>query len=435
MTDDDPRRRWRVTSGAAWTVFGGLVLVAVGLLAGRPDVVVIGIPLVLTVASALSRPPGEHPGIAFDTPFHVEASDEVGTLLTVVPATAVPAVRVRVSAPGHRPVEALLDARRAHARRLLLTTVRTGRQDTFGVDDLAFGTGAAVVASARHHRAAPIVLLPRAEALRELPLPWRLHGVTGAHGSRRPGEGGDLRDVAMLAPGDRLRHIDWRTTARRGSDGGRVATLYVRRTFATSDAHVMLVIDPRDDIGPDVSTWSGGPTRPDVATSLDVARHAATSLARGYLDQGDRVGLVSLRHPRQLLLPAGGRRHLHRLRHQLATAEPVGTPTSVTATPRIPAGVLVVVLSTFLDDLPVELARRWRLDGHRVLAVDVLPTPVLDALPWRGRVAFRMVWLERVDRLDRLREAGVELIRWAGRGHGPVVADLATLARSRQVRR
>ena len=71
--------------------------------------------------------------------------------------------------------------------------------------------------------------------------------------------------------------------------------LYVRRTFATADATVMLVIDSRDQIGPRVATWGDAARlREDESTSLDIARHAAISLARQYVSAGDRVGLEDL---------------------------------------------------------------------------------------------------------------------------------------------
>src|SRR5690606_31770923 len=115
----------------------------------------------------------------------------------------------------------------------------------------------------------PITVLPGLQRISLVPLPFRLQGLTGPHSWRRAGDGGDLHDVRMFAPGDRLRRIDWRVTARRAADrtggfGGPgssglgssgLAELYVRRTYATADACVMLVLDSRDEIGPVVSSW------------------------------------------------------------------------------------------------------------------------------------------------------------------------------------
>src|SRR5674476_1666873 len=68
--------------------------------------------------------------------------------------------------------------------------------------------------------------------------------------------------------------------------------LYVRRTMALGEAAVVLVVDSRDDVGPDPTTWSGiRSIRPDDATSLDLARQAAMTVAEGYLAVGDRVAV------------------------------------------------------------------------------------------------------------------------------------------------
>ena len=50
--------------------------------------------------------------------------------------------------------------------------------------------------------------------------------------------------------------------------------------------------------------------------------------------------------------------------------------------PIVPPGALVYVLSSLLDDEAVRLALRWRGNGHRVIAVDVLPaSPVRSNAP------------------------------------------------------
>src|SRR6201999_1825857 len=64
------------------------------------------------------------------------------------------------------------------------------------------------------------------------PLPPRSTGLVGAHRSRRPGDGIELRDVRPYQPGDRLRGVDWRTTLRAGAATGTLDTLYVRERHA-----------------------------------------------------------------------------------------------------------------------------------------------------------------------------------------------------------
>nr|WP_239579853.1 DUF58 domain-containing protein [Microlunatus panaciterrae] len=292
------------------------------------------------------------------------------------------------------------------------------------------------------------MVLPAAKPLRQLPLPFRLQGLTGAHNSRRAGDGGDLHDINLFQPGDRLRRIDWRVTARRGQTpaaagpgSARLTDLYVRRTFATADATVMLVLDSRDEVGPDISNWSGATeVRQDQATSLDVAREAAASLARRFLDGGDRVGLEDLGRMRRPVPPAGGRQQLRRLVHHLALAQPEGEPKPRRRAPRLPSGALIIVFSTFLDDDVARLAWLWRQSGHRVIAVDVLPRLEGGSLPPRLHTAYRIIRMERGDRLRALAGTGVELVHWEGDpdGNGStenVQVSLMALARRRADRR
>ncbi|HEU5485938.1 MAG TPA: DUF58 domain-containing protein, partial [Microlunatus sp.] len=316
-----------------------------------------------------------------------------------------------------------------------MRTVRTGRRELFTLAHRAVTREALLSTPAVSDPPLSMTILPSSSALEELPLPFRLQGLTGPHPSRRAGSGGDLYDVALFAPGDRLRRIDWRVTARLntapavlggGTSPGRrpadrtINRLYVRRTFATADSTVMLVIDSRDQVGPRVSTWGDAASlRESESTSLDVARHAAASLARQYLAGGDRVGLEDLGKLRRPVSPAGGRRQLQLLVQALALSEPEGEPTPRERIPRLPSGALIVVFSTFLDDDAAVMAQTWRRAGHRVLAVDILPNLLVSGITERLYVAYRIVAMERSDRIARLAGAGVETLTWMDPGTDP----------------
>ena len=437
------------TEGAVLSVVAGATLLVVGGVLGRPDVAVLGAPLVATAGWGwLRRPRGggtrprlRAPGEA-GLPADSLRTGEVAAELDLPAEAGVETVRLRVHAPGHRPAEVIVAARRDRALRLSLDTVRTGRLEVFPVDYAASGPDDVVRFSPRSLPARVVTLLPRTRPLRELPLPFRLQGLTGGHDSRRAGDGGDLRDISLFAPGDRLRRIDWRVTARRAgssttgspsSPGAQLTELYVRRTFATADATVMLVIDSRDEVGPDVATWGDlDQPRQDEATSLDIAREAAASLAQHYLERGDGVGMEDLGRFRAPVVPAGGRRHLHRLLQRLVLAQPDGNPSRRVRPPHVPSGALVVLFSTFLDDEAATMSVLWRSTGHRVVAVDVLPLPDTGALRPMQAVAFEILRLERAERLRELARAGIEVVRWEGDGSEPDAAvALAALAHTR----
>jgi len=416
---------WVRSRATAAGVVVGLVLVAVGALLGRPDVAVLGAaPLVAGVRDWRRRP-------AADPTVRLEASE-----LAVTPGS------LHADAVVEAPADVLVGVRRGvrvlaeawvhvdGTRRLPLAvrTVRTGPQELAIVDVQGVGPGAASVSEPSPAASRSALVLPAARPLGELPLPPRLRGLTGAHESRRPGEGGGLRDVHPFSPGDRLRRIDWRVTARRAPD---LHELYVRREHALAEAVVVLVVDSRDDVGPDPMTWRGSmPARADEPTSLDLARQAAASAAQGFLGLGDRVGLDDLGAVRRPLPAGGGRRQLDRIRHALALTRPEGDPLRRLRAPQIPSGALVMLFSTFLDDEAALVASVWRRAGHRVIAVDVLPTLRERQLGERERLAMRVIRMAREDRLAELADLDVELVTWR---ESPQVA-LASLARRAQRR-
>jgi uncharacterized protein (DUF58 family) len=422
---------WRWTPTGAGSVVLGAALLAVGLLTGRADVALLGVPVLLSATWA--GRPGAWTGPVLDRPTHAElaaaptsAPGRLGAVLTIDPPPGAELVQVRVAAPGHRSVELVVPAARREVT-LHLSTVRTGPQPTFVVDLRGHGPGGATAEDPVRAVAPDQLVLPAAMPLGRVPLPPRLRGLTGPHTSRRLGSGDELRDIHAFVPGDRLRRIDWRTTARRSPD---LEELYVRRTFATAEATTMLVLDSRDDVGPDLRTWRGsGPRRVDEPTSLDLARHAAASVAGAVVDAGDRVGLEDLGRRRRPLPAAAGRRHLRRLLHGLALSSPLGTPARRLRAPRLPADAVVYLFTTVLDDEVLRVVRTWRELGHRVVVVDTLPRVHPVAEPHLS-IAWRVTALERQDRLDQLVAEGVPVVPWAGEARASASARLEALVRA-----
>ncbi|MGC3994324.1 MAG: DUF58 domain-containing protein [Propionicimonas sp.] len=416
--------------GPAWrdgglhdaAVVAGVVLLIAGLLFGRADVALLGVPALLATVLGRTRPPGERLTLAEEA----AVGEAAGVIESTVQVRGGELVHARASAAGHRPTEFVARTAGEGGRsfRLRLASVRTGPQETAVVDVRAYEGvwehDPLAVGGARR------LVLPSSMRLGGVPVPRSLRGVTGPRVSRRFGDGNELRDVHPFQPGDRLRRIDWRATARRSPD---LATLYVRRTFADAEAAVMLVVDSRDDVGPDVRTWRGySEQRVDEATSLDLARHAAASVARALVEHGDRVGLIDMARESRPVPPATGRRHLRRVLHGLALAHPVGQPSARVRPPQVPGDTLVYLFSTVLDDAAAQLVRTWRSLGHQVVVVDTLPDvrPVTEP---HLAIAWRIVRMERQMRLDRLAREGVPIVSWAGSGRLRSAASLEALAR------
>lgn len=413
---------WRAGGLVEAAAVAGVVLLVAGLLFGRADVALLGVPTLLAAVFSRTRPPAA-PQSAAEEPVRPEAS---GSVASTIRASGGELVHVRASAAGHRPTEFVALVPAAGERRidLELASVRTGPQETASVDALGYAgvweQGAVSFGGTRR------LVLPSSMYLARVPVPRNLRGLSGPRRSRRFGEGGELRDIHPFAPGDRLKRIDWRATARRSPD---LETLYVRRTFADAEAAVMLIVDSRDDVGADPRTWRRfGEQRVDEATSLDLARHAAASIARTLVERGDRVGLVDLAMDARPLPPASGRRHLRRIVHGLALSHPVGEPSLRVRPPQVPADALIYLFSTVLDEAPAQLVRTWRGLGHPVVVVDTLPDvrPVSDS---RLAIAWRIVRMERQVRIDRLAREGVAIVHWAGSRRTEAAAGLDALAR------
>lgn len=409
MSTPAPPTPWRTTTALAAGAATGVLLLAVGLVLGRADVALLGVPALISASWGWTQ----RPEAAVAAEVHDDPDAPPGTLgarLHLHGPAGAQTARVRVVAPGGETAERVLHltdgARDVGVR---ARSARTGALPGFRVDLLAYGAEGVQEHVPVTTTGAPLLVLPRPVALRDLPSSSRLRGLAGPRTSRRPGDGSELRDVAAFGPGDSARRVDWRATARRSPD---LDTLYVRRTYGTAEATVVLVVDSRDDVGSDLATWGAGTPRPDEPTSLDLARHAAASVAQTVLDAGDRVALDDLGRLHRPVRPGGGRRHLRRVLHGLALARPVGEPSARLRAPQVPAGSAVYVFSTLLDDGAPRLAQQWHDAGHVVVVVDTLPPVSLaDAEP-RVAVAWRIARREREDRVAMLRRAGVDVVRW-----------------------
>ena len=402
--------------GRAMAVLG-LVLVAAGLLVQRVDVAVIGLPLLVAAAWGLADARREvGPVAVVPVP-----SDEGGHIVGAIRFGHTDLARVRVTAPGHRSLEMLV-AGAQDGLEASYTSLRTGPQDSFVVQVAGCDADGVRYTDADVAQAPRWLSLPRALPLGAVPVPRQLRGVAGSRTAPRLGDGAELWDIdAVTGP---ARRIDWRTTARRSPD---LSQLYARRTRADGEAVAVLVVDSRDDLGPDLSTWTGyAPARVDEATSLDLARHAAASVATALIDAGDRVGLTDLGTLQHTMPPAAGRRHLRRLIHGLALTAPIGEARRVRA-PAIPSGGIVYLFSTLLDDDPLRLVRAWLEGRHVVVVVDTLPQVRVPTM-LAERLAWDIARMERDDRIAALRAHGVPVIAWTGRDRAGAVRALQAWA-------
>ena len=104
---------------------------------------------------------------------------------------------------------------------------------------------------------------------------------SGNQVARSRGEGIEFADLRPFTPGDRVRRVNWRATARRGVP-------WVNEAHPERNSDVVIFLD----------TFAEA-RRTDTGT-LDLGVRAAAALAGHYLKEKDRVGLVVLRGRPQL---------------------------------------------------------------------------------------------------------------------------------------
>lgn len=184
--------------------------------------------------------------------------------------------------------------------------------------------------------------------------------AAGAYASSFRGRGLEFADVREYHPGDDIRAIDWRVTARLG-------TTHVRQYQEERELTVVLLVDasPSGDVGTTLRT------RRELATEL------AAVLALTAARSNDRAGLVLFTDRiERVLAPRKGRRHALRVVAELLGARPEGGGTDVAAAlsaaePLVPRRAIVFVLSDFeAPGFGVPLARLAR--RHEVIAVQLV---------------------------------------------------------------
>jgi uncharacterized protein (DUF58 family) len=384
-------------------------LAALGLLAalalGRAELAVLAAPFAVAVAVGVpwASDPGLRAWITLDRErlieggevgVEVELESVVGThrleVLLMLPdgleAVGANPVALRLSAGASRPVEFTVRAERWGAYRLGEVALRTS-------DRLGFFTFETQI-----DQASPLKVYPHPEDLRTMLRPLDTQPFGGNQVARSKGEGIEFADLRPFAVGDRLRRINWRASARRG-------TLWVNELHPERNTDVVIFLD------------SFAEARRDERGTLDLAVRAAASLADRYLKHKDRVGLVSFGGLLNWLTPATGLVQLYRIVDSLLDTEIMLSYAwkDIEIVPRrtLPPQALIVGLTPLLDERAVGAMLDLRRRGFDLAVIEVSPEPFVsvpkDEL---GRFAHRLWLLRREALRDRFRSLGVPIAEW-----------------------
>jgi len=244
----------------------------------------------------------------------------------------------------------------------------------------------------------PIKVFPREETLRALVRPARSALHTGNQVARRVGAGIEFAELRPFVPGDVVRSIDWKATARRGSP-------WVREHHPERNTDMVLFLDTFSDV------WTG------TATTVERAVRAAASIVGVYLERRDRVGLVSFGGVLRWLMPGMGIRQDYRIVEALLDTQVALSYAwkgiQVIPVRTLPPKALVLAVTPLLDERSVGALFDLRGRGFDVAAIDVSPIATgSDPDDPVDRLASR-IWAMEREKLHRdLRRAGIAVAEW-----------------------
>jgi uncharacterized protein (DUF58 family) len=244
----------------------------------------------------------------------------------------------------------------------------------------------------------PLKVFPRREALRELALPRETQVFAGNQVARTKGDGIEFADLRPFAPGDLVRRVNWRASARRSE-------LWVNEYHPERNADVVIYVD------------SFAEARRGDASTLDDAVRAAATLASRYLREKDRVGLISFGGSLNWLVPATGLAQQYRIVDALLDSQIVLSYAwrNLNVIPRgtLPPHALVIALTPLLDERATDALLNLRARGFDLAVVELSPlhyvTPGASAA---DRVAHRLWQLRREAERARYERAGVPVAVW-----------------------
>lgn len=239
---------------------------------------------------------------------------------------------------------------------------------------------------------------PRSEDLQRILQPRETQAFTGSEVARAKGDGIEYADIREYVPGDRLRSINWRASARRGD-------LVVSERHPERNTDVVLFVDSFADV------------RREGRSTLDDAVRATSALASRYLERRDRVGLVTFGGVLRWLHPGMGPGQRFRLVETLLETgvEPTYTWRDVNIIPPriLPTKALVLAITPLVDPRFVATIADLCARRFDVAVVEVDPVPLVTPGPSElEHLAHRLWLLEREVFRARIARLGVGIARW-----------------------
>jgi uncharacterized protein (DUF58 family) len=257
------------------------------------------------------------------------------------------------------------------------------------------------------------MLLPARTAIQVRPqikkfkaIPFRPRGTLHSPGSipaRLAGSGTDFYGVREYHPGDPLRSLDWRLTARHPRK-------FFTKEFEQEEiAEIGLILDARQNTD----------LRIGEESLFEYSVGATAALAEMFLHQGHRASLLVFGETIINAFPGYGKTQLHRIMGCLSRAK-VGNENSASMhldfiqIRMFPSHALIIIISS-LTSADWSLFQRLRAYGYQALLIS--PDPIDFASPTlaqdrNSQLAIRATRLERRLRLNRIAQLQIPVIDW-----------------------
>ena len=263
---------------------------------------------------------------------------------------------------------------------------------------------------------------PRPETVRRLLPPLETQPAAGPNLSRARGEGIELADISAYEPGDQLRRVNWRASARRPH-------LMVNRLHPDRSSDVILFLDSYAEIGRGEHS--------SVVTSVRVA----AALAQAHLQHRDRVGVIGWGGVLRWLLPASGTAQVYRILDVLVDTQ-VQVSYAWRAIAHVPARTLpanaqILAVTPLADERSIDALLDLAARGRDLAVVEIAPAafipPPANELE---QLALRVYELRRILLRDRFVASGVPLATWMpDRPLTALLGQLEAFRRSARIRR
>ena len=386
-------------------------LASLGLIAAlalrRAELVVLAAPFALIVAAGLLLEGRPRVGawLSVDRDRALEG-DEISAAIELNAGTAIDLLELHLLIPrglevveGDDPCGLRL---RGGEERTLHLTLRCERWGSVELGDIrlrARGRIGMLVWEGRALRQHRLHIYPRPELLQSLVAPLDTQVASGDLVARVRAEGLEFADTRSFAPGDRLRAVNWRASARRGE-------LIVNERHPDRNADVVLFLD----------SFAEARAGDETDGTLERAVRAAATLAGRYLERRDRVGLVTFGGILRWLEPGGGLVQRYRLIDALLETgvefSYAWKDVNIIPARTLPPKALVIAVTPLLDERSIAALLDLRARGHDLAVVEVSPEDLVSAGEGIDALAYRLWLLRRAELRARFERSGVAVARW-----------------------